>query len=64
MVLTELMQNSVEHAFGARDGEAATGTIDLEAQRAVGRLHVVITDDGKGLPAPAAQITKEQSCPR
>ena len=51
MVLTELMQNSVEHAFGARDGEAATGTIDLEAHRAVGRLHVVITDDGKGLPA-------------
>ncbi|WP_112243703.1 sensor histidine kinase [Kribbella monticola] len=50
MVLTELMQNSVEHAFGGREGDAA-GEIVLEAQRSVGRLRVVVTDDGQGLPA-------------
>ena len=51
MVLTELMQNSVEHAFGGREGEDMTGEIVLEAQRSVGRLRVVVTDDGLGLPA-------------
>ncbi|TDO63921.1 two-component sensor histidine kinase [Kribbella sp. VKM Ac-2571] len=51
MVLTELMQNSVEHAFGARDGGAASGTIELTAERSVGRLHVDVIDDGSGLPA-------------
>jgi two-component sensor histidine kinase len=50
MVLTELMQNSVEHAFGTRAGEDATGLIELEARRSVGRLRVAVTDDGKGLP--------------
>jgi two-component system, sensor histidine kinase PdtaS len=51
MVLTELMQNSVEHAFGARDSAAASGSIELTAERSVGRLHVDVIDDGKGLPA-------------
>jgi two-component sensor histidine kinase len=51
MVLTELMQNSVEHAFDTRSGDDAIGVIELDAQRSVGRLRVVITDDGKGLPA-------------
>jgi two-component sensor histidine kinase len=51
MVLTELMQNSVEHAFGTRDGGAASGTIELTAERSVGRLHITVTDDGCGLPA-------------
>lgn len=59
MVLTELMQNSVEHAFGSRTADStaeaesgpATGSIELAAQRSVGRLRVVVTDDGKGLPA-------------
>jgi two-component sensor histidine kinase len=50
MVLTELMQNSVEHAFGSRDGGEASGTIELTAERSVGRLHITVLDDGKGLP--------------
>ena len=50
MVLTELMQNSVEHAFGTRDGGEARGTIELAAERSVGRLHINVIDDGKGLP--------------
>jgi len=50
MVLTELMQNSVEHAFRSRDGGEASGTIELAAERSVGRLHVTVLDDGHGLP--------------
>jgi two-component sensor histidine kinase len=51
MVLTELMQNSAEHAFGTRAGGEAGGTIELTAERSVGRLHVTVVDDGQGLPA-------------
>jgi two-component sensor histidine kinase len=45
MVLTEVLQNAVEHGF--RDGE---GTVVLAAQRLVGRLRVSVVDDGVGLP--------------
>jgi two-component sensor histidine kinase len=45
MVLTEVLQNAVEHGF--RDGE---GTVVLTAQRLVGRLRVSVDDDGVGLP--------------
>ncbi len=46
MVLTELLQNAVEHGFGE-----GTGTIRLSVQRLVGRLRVSVEDDGRGLPA-------------
>ena len=46
MVLTEVLQNAVEHGFGEE-----SGTIVVSANRLVGRLHVTIEDDGKGLPA-------------
>ena len=45
MVLTELVQNAVEHAFPAQ-----TGTIDVRIDRRVDGLHVVVEDDGRGLP--------------
>ncbi len=45
MVLTEVLQNAVEHGF--RDG---AGRISLRALRLAGRLTVVIDDDGRGLP--------------
>jgi two-component sensor histidine kinase len=45
MVLTEVLQNAVEHGFG-RD----PGTIEVTVQRLVGRLHVTVEDDGAGLP--------------
>jgi two-component sensor histidine kinase len=45
MVLTEVLQNAVEHGFG--DGP---GKITVSAQRLVGRLHVTVEDTGKGLP--------------
>ena len=46
MVLTELLQNAVEHGFGE-----GPGAITLTAQRLVGRLHVSVEDNGVGLPA-------------
>ncbi len=45
MVLTELMQNAVEH--GLRD---RAGTLTVEVDRIAGRLRVVVDDDGVGVP--------------
>jgi two-component sensor histidine kinase len=46
MVLTEVLQNAGEHGFDGRSGQVEVG-----ATRLVGRLHVVVADDGHGLPA-------------
>jgi two-component sensor histidine kinase len=46
MVLTELLQNAVEHGYP--DGRA--GTIAVAPERLAGRLHVTVDDDGVGLP--------------
>jgi two-component sensor histidine kinase len=48
MVLTEVLQNAVEHGYPA-DGDAS-GVIVVSARRLVGRLHVTIEDNGRGLP--------------
>ena len=52
MVLTELLQNAVEHGYS--DQQVATvehsGRVVVTARRIVGRLHVVVEDDGRGLP--------------
>jgi two-component system, sensor histidine kinase PdtaS len=45
LVLSELVQNSVEHAFPSRGG---TIVIDLERRSA--SLHLLVTDDGVGIP--------------
>ncbi|MGH3799344.1 MAG: sensor histidine kinase [Pseudonocardiaceae bacterium] len=46
MVLTELVQNALEHAFEpGRDGEVV-----LRAERSAGSLEVIVSDDGCGLP--------------
>ncbi|HLN77603.1 MAG TPA: histidine kinase N-terminal domain-containing protein [Nocardioidaceae bacterium] len=45
MILTEVLQNALEHAFGEGPGE-----ITMTVQRLVGRLHVTIEDNGRGLP--------------
>ncbi len=52
MVLTEVLQNAVEHGYDAdaAAGTTAAGTIVVSAQRIVGRLHVTVEDDGRGLP--------------
>jgi two-component sensor histidine kinase len=46
LVLTELVQNAVEHAFPGREG----GTVDVGAARSRGRMTVTVSDDGVGLP--------------
>jgi len=50
LVLTELVQNAVEHAFPARDGGREGGTVEVSAWRARGRMTVRVSDDGVGLP--------------
>ena len=47
MVVAELVQNAVEHGY---DESSPTGTISVVARRLVGRLHLDIEDDGRGLP--------------
>jgi two-component sensor histidine kinase len=46
LVLTELVQNALEHAFP--DGRP--GRVRVSAQRSNGRMTVTVTDDGRGLP--------------
>jgi two-component sensor histidine kinase len=47
LVLTELVQNAIEHAFPDGSG----GAVAVRAERARGRLTVTVRDDGIGLPA-------------
>ena len=49
MVLTELLQNAVEHGYDDAD-PATEGEIVLGVDHRVGRMHVVVDDDGRGLP--------------
>jgi two-component sensor histidine kinase len=46
LVLTELVQNALEHAFP----HARSGAVQVGAERASGRLTVTVSDDGVGLP--------------
>lgn len=46
MVLTELIQNAVEHAYGP-----GGGTLTLSVNRIRDRIRLRVTDDGLGLPA-------------
>jgi two-component sensor histidine kinase len=52
MVLTELLQNAVEHGYpeeSAQEPDRA-GSIVVEPERIAGRLRVTVDDDGVGLP--------------
>ncbi|QCW50371.1 ATPase [Nocardioides dongxiaopingii] len=49
MVLTELLQNAVEHGYD--DDPAVVGEIVVTVDHLGGRTHVVVDDDGRGLPA-------------
>jgi len=49
MVVTELVQNAVEHGYDAGAPDL-TGEITLGAVREAGRLRVTVDDDGRGLP--------------
>ncbi len=47
MVITELVQNAIEHAF---DAVAQEGSVTIRAERSARWLDVVVHDDGRGLP--------------
>ncbi|WP_042365131.1 sensor histidine kinase [Streptacidiphilus neutrinimicus] len=46
MILTEILQNALEHAYGPKSG----GVVRVAARREDGVLHITVTDDGSGLP--------------
>ncbi|MEI7715942.1 MAG: sensor histidine kinase [Mycobacterium sp.] len=48
MVITELVQNAIEHGF---DASAREGAVTIRAERSARWLDVVVHDDGRGLPA-------------
>ena len=54
VVLAEILQNAVEHAFGATSdrehGGSATGRVDLLLANDGERMTLQVRDDGKGLP--------------
>ncbi|BAX91412.1 sensor histidine kinase [Mycobacterium shigaense] len=47
MVITELVQNAIEHAF---DPAIQEGSVTIRAERSARWLDVVVHDDGRGLP--------------
>jgi two-component system, sensor histidine kinase PdtaS len=47
MVITELVQNAIEHAF---DSTNQQGCVTISAERSARWLDVVVHDDGRGLP--------------
>jgi two-component system, sensor histidine kinase PdtaS len=51
VVLNELMQNAVDHAFPASDGELREGRVRVVLSRDHDELVVDVIDDGVGLPS-------------
>jgi two-component system, sensor histidine kinase PdtaS len=47
MVITELVQNAIEHAF---EPDAGQGCVTIHAERSARWLDVVVHDNGRGLP--------------
>jgi two-component system, sensor histidine kinase PdtaS len=50
VVLNELVQNAVDHAFPRRDDETVTGTVAIRLARVDNELVADVIDDGVGLP--------------
>ena len=51
LVLTELLQNALQHGFTRPTGAAIGGTLTVTAARSQDRLRVTVADNGVGLPA-------------
>ena len=51
LVLSELVQNCVEHAFDGRPG-----AVRIAFERGLATLQVTVSDDGRGLPEGAADL--------
>jgi two-component sensor histidine kinase len=52
MVITELVQNAIEHAFDHANCESTArgGSVTIRAERSARWLDVVVHDNGRGLP--------------
>jgi len=50
VILNELMQNAVDHAFPRAEGETIEGNIEVRLDRVGDTISVVVRDDGVGLP--------------
>ena len=51
MVLTELLQNALQHGLSRPGHGTASGFLEISAVRSPGRLTVTVSDNGVGLPA-------------
>jgi two-component sensor histidine kinase len=62
LVITELVQNALEHAFsdGTDGAEDITGAVTVSAHRSRGQLVIAVDDDGRGLPAGFGEAGAEQ----
>jgi two-component system, sensor histidine kinase PdtaS len=56
LVITELVQNALEHAFP----DAACGSVSVVARRSRGELSIAVDDDGRGLPEGFSSGAAEQ----
>ncbi|CAN5348124.1 PAS domain-containing sensor histidine kinase [soil metagenome] len=54
LVLTELVQNGVEHAFTDHDMQGERGQVTITFDRHTSTLSVVVADNGRGLPEGVA----------
>jgi two-component sensor histidine kinase len=50
LVLTELLQNALQHGLTKSTGRALGGRLEVAAHRVNGQLTVTVTDNGVGLP--------------
>lgn len=50
LVLTELLQNALQHGLTKSAGGALSGKLEVTASRVNGQLTVTVTDNGVGLP--------------
>jgi two-component sensor histidine kinase len=56
LIINELVSNALKHAYP----DGAAGTIQVAIQRLdTGRLEIVVTDDGVGMPAPPADAPRQ-----
>ncbi|HEY6280010.1 MAG TPA: sensor histidine kinase [Streptosporangiaceae bacterium] len=51
LVLTELMQNALQHGLAPSPGAPPSGTLQVSVDRTATRLTVAVEDNGAGLPA-------------